>query len=159
MSFAIPVSPPAPNPAFLDTLRENISLLNTAVDIESEVKGDRLLEFDETKNIKEKFEQFINGDLQARFLFAIREFFVGAFEALGVLGSAAQDSIRAVAIHRIRRQLTPPETRSVNSSVFSVLKKERGQTLRWVPWAYSRSSYQTVTQKRNGPMLPPPADC
>lgn len=68
----------------------NEALLNTPVDIESEVKGDRLLEFDETKDIAEKFQQFIEGDLQARFLFAIRDFFVGAFESLGVLGDAAQ---------------------------------------------------------------------
>lgn len=33
--------------------------------------------------------------MQARFLFSIRDFFVGAFESLGVLGSAAQDFIDA----------------------------------------------------------------
>lgn len=71
----------------------NDALLSTAVDIESTVKGDRLLEFDETKNIAEKFQKFINGDLQARFLFAIREFFVGAFESLGVLSDSAQNFI------------------------------------------------------------------
>ena len=73
----------------------NESLLSTPIDIESEIKGDRLLEFDETKNIQEKFDDFINGDLQARFLFSIRDFFVGAFESLGVLGSAAQNFIDA----------------------------------------------------------------
>lgn len=73
----------------------NESLLNTPVDKVSEVKGDRLLEFDESKDIAEKFQQFIEGDLQARFLFSIRDFFVGAFESLGVLGSAAQEFVDA----------------------------------------------------------------
>lgn len=71
----------------------NDALLNTSVDIESEIKGDRLLEFDETKKIAEKFQQFIEGDLQARFIFSIREFFVGAFESLGVLGDSAQSFV------------------------------------------------------------------
>lgn len=57
------------------------------------IKGDRLLEFDETKKIAEKFQQFIEGDLQARFIFSIREFFVGAFESLGVLGDSAQSFV------------------------------------------------------------------
>lgn len=68
----------------------NDQLLQTAVDIESKVKGDRLLEFDETKDIQEKFQDFINGDLQARFTFAIREFFVNAFESLGAIPDAAR---------------------------------------------------------------------
>jgi hypothetical protein len=71
----------------------NDALLNTAVDIESTVKGDRLLEFDETKKNAEKFQQFIEGDLQTRFIFSIREFFVGAFESLGVLSDSAQSFI------------------------------------------------------------------
>ena len=71
----------------------NDALLNTSVDIESKVKGDRLLEFDETKKIAEKFQQFIEGDLQARFIFSIREFFVGAFESLGVLSDSAQSFV------------------------------------------------------------------
>lgn len=71
----------------------NEALLNTAVDIESEVKGDRLLEFDETKDIQQKFQKFIEGDLQARFVQSIRSFFVGAYEALGVLPKAAQKFI------------------------------------------------------------------
>ena len=71
----------------------NEALLNTAVDIESEVKGDRLLEFDETKDIQEKFQQFIEGDLQARFVFSIREFFIGAFESLGALPDAVREFV------------------------------------------------------------------
>jgi hypothetical protein len=71
----------------------NEALLNTAVDIESKVKGDRLLEFDETKKIAEKFKAFIEGDLQARFVFSIREFFIEAFEALGALPDAARQFV------------------------------------------------------------------
>jgi hypothetical protein len=71
----------------------NETLLNADIDIESKIKGDKLLEFDETKKIAEKFQQFIEGDLQARFTFAIREFFVGAFESLGVLAGSAQSFI------------------------------------------------------------------
>ncbi|GEM_PF-1840218 len=69
----------------------NEALLNTPVDIETVVKGERLLEFDaKGKEIKKKFEAFINGELSAKFLFAIRDFFTGAFEALGVLPENAQ---------------------------------------------------------------------
>ncbi len=71
-------------------------LLNTQVDIESVIGGERLLEFDaKGKEIKKKFEAFINGELQAKFLFAIRDFFTGAFEALGVLPENAQAFIDA----------------------------------------------------------------
>ncbi len=69
----------------------NDALLNTQVDIDTVVKGERLLEFDaKGKEIKKKFEAFINGELSAKFLFAIRDFFTGAFEALGVLPENAQ---------------------------------------------------------------------
>jgi hypothetical protein len=69
----------------------NEALLNTQVDIETVVGGERLLEFDaKGKEIKKKFEAFINGELSAKFLFAIRDFFVGAFESLGVLPDKAQ---------------------------------------------------------------------
>ena len=69
----------------------NDALLATEVDIDTVVAGERLLEFDaKGKKIKEKFEAFINGELQAKFLFAIRDFFVGAFESLGVLPENAQ---------------------------------------------------------------------
>jgi hypothetical protein len=74
----------------------NDSLLNSVVDIETVVAGERLLEFDaKGKKIKEKFEAFINGELQAKFLFAIRDFFTGAFESLGVLPENAQSFIDA----------------------------------------------------------------
>lgn len=71
----------------------NESLLNTAVDIETKVKGDRLLEFDESKKIAEKFQQFIEGDLQARFVASIGSFFEGAFESLGVMSEGAQGMV------------------------------------------------------------------
>jgi len=76
--------------------RLNDSLLNAVVDIETVVGGERLLEFDaKGKELKEKFEAFINGELQAKFLFSIRDFFTGAFEALGVLPENAQAFIDA----------------------------------------------------------------
>lgn len=74
----------------------NDSLLNAVVDIETVVGGERLLEFDaKGKQLKSKFEAFINGELQAKFLFAIRDFFTGAFESLGVLPENAQAFIDA----------------------------------------------------------------
>jgi hypothetical protein len=72
----------------------NKALLSAQVDIDTVVKGERLLEFDaKGKEIKKKFEAFINGELSAKFLFAIRDFFVGAFESLGALPGAAQSFI------------------------------------------------------------------
>lgn len=74
----------------------NEALLNTQVDTDTVVKGERLLEFDaKGKKIKEKFEAFINGELQAKFLFAIRDFFQGAFESLGVLPGKASEFLEA----------------------------------------------------------------
>ena len=71
------------------TLRQ--TLLNADVDIESKIKGDKLLEFDETKKIGEKFKQFLEGDLPARFFASIRDsFFKPALESLGVGADATQ---------------------------------------------------------------------
>ncbi len=73
-----------------ETLREQLS--NTQLDIDTVIKGERFLEFDaKGKEIKKKFEQFINGELQAKFLFAIDDFLQGAFESLGVLPEAASE--------------------------------------------------------------------
>ncbi len=72
----------------------NAALLQTPVDTETVVGGERLLEFDaKGKKIAEKFEAFINGELQAKFLFAIRDFFKDAFVDLGVLPEKAQEVI------------------------------------------------------------------
>ncbi len=73
-----------------ETLREQLS--NTQLDIDTVIKGERFLEFDaKGKEIKKKFEQFINGELQAKFLFAIDDFLQTAFESLGVLPEAASE--------------------------------------------------------------------
>jgi len=73
----------------------NAALLATEVDIDTVVAGERLLEFDaKGKKIKEKFETFINGELQAKFFAAIREsFFEPAFRALGVSAEGTEGLI------------------------------------------------------------------
>ena len=75
----------------------NEALLNTKVSTETVVKGERLLEFDaKGKEIKKKFEAFVNGELQAKFRnSAIRDFFQGAFESLGVLPGKAGEFLDA----------------------------------------------------------------
>jgi len=69
----------------------NEALLNTTVDTTSKIGRSNLLGFDAkgAKNIQEKLEKFFQGDLQGRFLFAIRDFFQIAFEQLGVLPDKA----------------------------------------------------------------------
>jgi hypothetical protein len=70
----------------------NEALLSTTVDTTSKIGRSNLLGFDAkgAKEIKERLEKFFQGDLQGRFLFAIRDFFQIAFEQLGVLpGKAA----------------------------------------------------------------------
>ncbi|MCA9809956.1 MAG: hypothetical protein KC473_06435, partial [Candidatus Dadabacteria bacterium] len=64
----------------------NETLLNAEIDIDTVIAGERLLEFDaKGKKIGEKFQQFIEGELPAKFFAAIREsFFEPAFLALGV---------------------------------------------------------------------------
>ncbi len=63
----------------------------------AETEDDFLLEFDEkSKSVKklfDKLEKFLGGELQGRFLFAVRDFFTGALEQLGVLPEKAQDLI------------------------------------------------------------------
>jgi len=72
-----------------DTLTEE--LLNTPLDTETEVAGERLFEFDaKGKKIGEKFNQLINGEIQAKFLFAVDGFLQTMFESLGVLPEAAE---------------------------------------------------------------------
>ncbi len=72
-----------------DTLSEE--LLNTPLDTETEVAGERLFEFDaKGKKIAEKFNQLINGEIQAKFLFAVDGFLQTMFESLGVLPEAAE---------------------------------------------------------------------
>ncbi len=62
----------------------NDALLNTAVDMESKIGRSNLLGFDAkgAKNIQDKLEKFLQGDLQGRFLESIRSFFQEAFVAL-----------------------------------------------------------------------------
>lgn len=69
----------------------NEALLNTAVDTETKIGRSNLLGFDAKgkKNIKEKLEKFFQGDLQGRFIFAVRDFFQIAFEQLGILPEKA----------------------------------------------------------------------
>lgn len=70
----------------------NEALLSTPIDTETVVGGERLLEFDaKGKEIKEKFQAFINGELQAKFLFAIDDFLQDTFETLGVLPEKAEE--------------------------------------------------------------------
>ncbi|MEQ9618981.1 MAG: hypothetical protein RIG61_07375 [Deltaproteobacteria bacterium] len=65
-------------------------LLNTELDTETVVAGERLFEFDaKGKKIAEKFNQLINGEIQAKFLFAVDGFLQTMFESLGVLPDAA----------------------------------------------------------------------
>jgi len=72
----------------------NEALVNTQIDTSTIVGGERLLEFDaKGKKLKEKFEAFINGELQAKFLMSISDFFEGAYEALGVLPGKAQEML------------------------------------------------------------------
>jgi len=72
-----------------DTLTDE--LLNTPLDTETEVAGERLFEFDaKGKKISEKFNQLINGEIQAKFLFAVDGFLQTMFESLGVLPEAAE---------------------------------------------------------------------
>ncbi len=72
-----------------ETLSEE--LLNTPLDTETEVAGERLFEFDaKGKKIAEKFNQLINGEIQAKFLFAVDGFLQTMFESLGVLPEAAE---------------------------------------------------------------------
>jgi len=69
-------------------------ILNTEIDTETVVGGERLFEFDaKGKKIKEKFEQFINGELQAKFLFVIDDVLVDTLEAIGTLPEEAQKFI------------------------------------------------------------------
>ena len=70
----------------------NDALLNTAVDMESKIGRSNLLGFDAkgAKNIQDKLEKFLQGDLQGRFLESIRSFFQEAFVALGALPEKAQ---------------------------------------------------------------------
>ncbi|MCL4243999.1 MAG: hypothetical protein KJ002_02555, partial [Candidatus Dadabacteria bacterium] len=70
----------------------NETLLNAEIDIDTVIGGERLLEFDaKGKKIAEKFQQFIEGELPAKFFAAIREsFFEPAFLALGVSGEGTQ---------------------------------------------------------------------
>jgi hypothetical protein len=61
------------------------------LDTETEVAGERLFEFDaKGKKIGEKFNQLINGEIQAKFLFAVDGFLQTMFESLGVLPEAAE---------------------------------------------------------------------
>lgn len=73
----------------------NETLLNAEVDIESQIKGDRLLEFDESgKRIGEKFQSFLENDLPTRFFASIREsFFDPALQSLGISSDATQSFI------------------------------------------------------------------
>ncbi len=86
----------------LTGLNERLEHLNIAVNKNYKHPNEELdrVELHETKtdrNLsafgKEQQAEGLKAELQARFLFAIRDFFVGAFESLGVLGSAAQDFI------------------------------------------------------------------
>ena len=77
-----------------ETLDE--ALLSTTIDREEHFGRDRLLEFDKKgKNIQKQLEQFLGGELQARFLFSVRDFFSGAFESLGVLPERARELVDA----------------------------------------------------------------
>lgn len=67
----------------------NEALLSAEIDIESKIKGDRLLEFDETKKIAQRFQQFLEGDLPTRVFASIRNsFFAPMLESLGVATDA-----------------------------------------------------------------------
>ena len=79
-----------------DMFRElNETLLGAEIDIDTVIAGERLLEFDaKGKKITEKFQQFIEGELPAKFFAAIREsFFEPAFRALGVSAEGTQGLI------------------------------------------------------------------
>ena len=77
-----------------ETLNE--AFLSTTIDQQEHFGRDRLLEFDKKgKKIKEALEQFLGGELQARFLFSVRDFFSGAFESLGVLPERAREFVDA----------------------------------------------------------------
>ncbi|MGH7849644.1 MAG: hypothetical protein ACREOP_05050, partial [Thermodesulfobacteriota bacterium] len=73
----------------------NEALLNTEVDIESKIGRSNLLGFDAkgAKEIEERLEKFFGGDLQARFITSIREFFEGTFIQLGVAADKANEMI------------------------------------------------------------------
>ena len=88
--------------AIIDTLPEDVAdsldeaLLTTTIDRQEHFGRDRLLEFDKKgKNIQKQLEQFLGGELQARFLFSVRDFFSGAFESLGVLPERARELVDA----------------------------------------------------------------
>ena len=70
----------------------NETLLGAEIDIDTEIAGERLLEFDaKGKKIAEKFQAFIEGELPAKFFASIREsFFDPAFQALGVSAEGTQ---------------------------------------------------------------------
>ena len=75
-----------------ETLTE--AFLNTRIDQQNVFGKERLLEFDKKgKNIKKKLEQFLGGELQARFLFSVRDFFSEAFETLGALPEKAKEFV------------------------------------------------------------------
>lgn len=70
----------------------NETLMNANLDIDTELAGERLLEFDaKGKKVAEKFQAFIEGELPAKLFAAIREsFFEPAFESLGVSTAATE---------------------------------------------------------------------
>ncbi len=92
----------------------NEALLNTAVDTETKIGRSNLLGFDAkgSKNIKEKLEKFFQGDLQGRFIFAVRDFFQIAFEQLGVLPEKASAFIDAE-FERFKNAGSPEERAAI----------------------------------------------
>ena len=70
----------------------NETLQNADLDIDTEIGGERLLEFDaKGKKIAEKFQAFIEGELPAKLFAAIRDsFFAPALESLGVSTEATE---------------------------------------------------------------------
>lgn len=73
--------------------RLNQSLLNSDVLGAFEIEDDRLLEFDEKTRIDEKLTEFLNGELQSRFIFSISDFFRRAFVQLGANTESALDFV------------------------------------------------------------------
>jgi hypothetical protein len=69
----------------------NTALLSAEIDITTTIAGERFLEFDaKGKKIAEKFKAFIEGELSAKFIMSIHDFFESAYVALGVLPDKAR---------------------------------------------------------------------
>lgn len=98
----------------------NDALLNTTVDMETKIGRSNLLGFDAkgAKEIKKRLEAFFQGDLQGRFLFAIRDFFQFAFEQLGVLPEKASAFIDAE-FEKFKKAKSPEERAQIGQELLA----------------------------------------